>query len=229
MYGFVFNDKYSKDLGIYVGKRSPIPKAQKVINHIEVPGRSGTLTEDTGSYKNIELTFECTIKDTDVEEKIILLNNWLDGSGILKLDYLTNVFFKVKEVKFEGTEVNYITGDFTVTFICDPFKYYIYGLNTIKIKEPTITYGPEFIYKSEPVIKVYGSGDIKLNINKYSIKLLNVQDYVTVNSVLQECYKDNINLNKNMTGEFPILQQENKINWTGNVQKIEIIPNWRCL
>ncbi|KOC33902.1 distal tail protein Dit [Clostridium botulinum] len=228
MYGFEFNNKYSKDLGIYVGKRPPIPKAEKVINHIEVPGKSGTLTEDTGAYKNIELTFECTIKDTDVEEKIILLNNWLDGSGILKLDYLTNFFFKVKEVKFEGIEVDYITGDFTVTFVCDPFKYYIDN-STIEIKNPTIIYSPEFNYKSEPVIKVYGSGDINLNINKYSIKLKDVQDHIVVDSTIQECYKDNSNCNNHMCGEFPTLLEENKISWEGNVQKIEIIPNWRCL
>ncbi|KEH96841.1 hypothetical protein Z962_05590 [Clostridium botulinum C/D str. BKT12695] len=227
MYGFEFNNKYSKDLGIYIGNRPPIPKAEKVIKHIEVPGRSGALTEDTGAYKDIELPFECTIKDIDVEEKTVLLNNWLDGSGILKLDYLANFFFKVKEVKFDGTDVDYTTGDFTVTFVCDPFKYYIDN-SAIETKKPTIIYGPEFTYKSEPVIKVYGSGDIKLNINKYSIKLLNVQDYVTVNSVLQECYKDNHN-NK-MQGEFPMfLQEENKISWNGDVQKIEIIPNWRCL
>ncbi|AEB75905.1 distal tail protein Dit [Clostridium botulinum] len=226
MYGFEFNNKYSKDLGIYVGKRPSIPKAQKVINHIEVPGRSGTLIEDTGAYKNIELSFECTIKDDNVEGKIILLNNWLDGSGILKLDYLTNFFFKVKEVKFNGIDVDYITGDFTVVFVCDPFKYYIDN-STIEIKNPTIIYSPEFSYKSEPIIKVYGKGDIKLNINKYSIKLLNVQDYVTADSALQECYKDNCN-NK-MCGEFPVLIEENKISWEGDISKIEIIPNWRCL
>ncbi|KEH93219.1 distal tail protein Dit [Clostridium botulinum] len=234
MYGFEFNNKYSKDLGIYIGKRPPIPKAEKVIKHIEVPGRSGALTEDTGAYKNIELTFECTIKDTDVEEKTILLNNWLDGSGILKLDYLANFFFKVKEVKFEGTDVDYITGDFTVTFVCDPFKYYVSGLESIVSKNDKL-YSPEFIIKSEPAVKIYGSGDIVLSINGNVIKLKNVQDHITIDSSLQECYKDNINCNKQMQGEFPILLQgENTVYFTicnesSNIKHIEITPNWRCL
>ncbi|KEI10519.1 hypothetical protein Z957_01945 [Clostridium sp. K25] len=234
MYGFEFNNKYSKDLGIYVGKRSPIPKAQKVINHIEVPGQSGTLTEDTGAYKNIELTFECTIKDTDVEEKIILLNNWLDGSGILKLDYLTNFFFKVKEVKFEGTEVDYITGDFTVTFICDPFKYYFSGLETIVLKTDKL-YSPEFIIKSNPLITIYGTGDVVVSINGNIIKLKNIKDYITIDNTIQECYKDNINCNKQMKGEFPtLLQGENTVyatvcNESSKIDRIEIISNWRCL
>ncbi|WP_085829074.1 distal tail protein Dit [Clostridium massiliodielmoense] len=228
MYGFEFNNKYSKDLGIYIGKRPPILKAEKVIKHIEVPGRSGTLTEDTGAYKNIELTFECTIKDTDVEEKTILLNNWLDGSGILKLDYLANFFFKVKEVKFEGTDVDYITGDFTVTFVCDPFKYYIDN-STIEIKKPTIIYSPEFTVESEPKVTIFGQGDITLNINNNSIKLKDVQDHITLDSTIQECYKDTQNCNNKMCGEFPLLVEENKINWNGNVSKVEIIPNWRCL
>ncbi|KEH95746.1 hypothetical protein Z962_07965 [Clostridium botulinum C/D str. BKT12695] len=232
MYSFIFKNHNgiefnTKDLGILINKRPPLPKPQRRINYIEIVGKNGTLTEDLESYKDIELSFECTIM-YNVERNSTLINSWLDGQGDLYLNWLEGYKFKVKNVKFEGIDID-IVGDFTVTFVCDPFKYYIDNSN-IEIKNPTIIYSPEFVYESEPVIKVYGSGNITLNINNNSIKLKDVQDYITLDSTIQECYKNNSNCNNKMQGEFPMfLQEENRISWNGDVQKIEIIPNWRCL
>ena len=45
-----------------------------------------------------------------------------------------------------------------------------------------------------------------------------------------ECYKDKENLNYRMYGEFPILNNgENTIDISGNIEKIIIKSNWRCL
>lgn len=230
MYSFIFRNNNgiefnTKDLGIVINKRPPLPKPRRRINYIEVQGRNGTLTEDLGCYEDIPLPFECTIMD-NIEQNSILINSWLYGNGELYLSWLDGYKYKVENVEFEGIDID-IVGEFTVKFTCDPFKYYC--SDTIEIKKPTIIYSPEFVYKSEPVIKVYGQGDITLNINNNSIKLKNVQDYIVIDSTIQECYKDTKNCNNKMEGEFPLLTQENKINWNGNIQKIEIIPNWRCL
>ena len=122
-----------------------------------------------------------------------------------------------------------VLGTFPVIFNCKPFMYYFSGLEPIEITSPTTIYSPEFIVESEPKITIFGQGDITVNINNNSIKLKDVQEYITLDSTIQECYKDTQNCNTKMYGEFPVLIEENKINWNGNVQKIEIIPNWRCL
>ncbi|KEH91590.1 phage putative tail component (plasmid) [Clostridium botulinum C/D str. BKT12695] len=159
------------------------------------------------------------------------IKNWLMGkqNRLVFSDDADKFYIAQVINKFDIAQTLRILGSFPVIFNCKPFMYYFSGLEPVKITTPTSIYSPEFIVPSEPVIKIYGSGDIKLNINKYSIELLNVQDYVTVNSVLQECYKDTQNCNNKMCGEFPLLLEENKINWNGNVSKVEIIPNWRCL
>ncbi|NRT64494.1 hypothetical protein [Clostridium saccharoperbutylacetonicum] len=43
---------------------------------------------------------------------------------------------------------------------------------------------------------------LTININDSSFTIKNVSDYVVVDSEIMECYKDNINFGKNMTGDI---------------------------
>ena len=53
---------------------------------------------------------------------------------------------------------------------------------------------------------------------------------VEVDSYLKEAYKNSALMNDHMSGDFPILKPSaNAINWTGNVTKVIIRPNWRFL
>lgn len=79
-------------------------------------------------------------------------------------------------------------------------------------------------------MKIYGSGDVVLNINNNTLKFNDVENYIEVNSDIMECYKNTMNCNSKMIGEFPIFNTgKNIITYTGNIDKIEITPNWRCL
>ncbi|KEH88955.1 phage tail component [Clostridium novyi A str. 4540] len=233
MFSIDFNNLNSYSLGLVVEHRPFVPIAERNIHFINIEGRNGTLIEDLETYGDINIPINFGfIERNDFNSKCRLIKNWLtniqDNKLILSDD--NNMFYKVKNVKTDDIARNLKTiGRLTVDFLCEPFSYYCDGLDTIEIKKPTIIYGPEFTYKSEPVIKIYGKGVITLNINNNSIKLKDVQEYITLNSTIQECYKDTRNCNNKMQGEFPLLVEENKISWTGNVQKIEIIPNWRCL
>ena len=97
------------------------------------------------------------------------------------------------------------------------------------IAEGSVT-NPGSIY-SEPIIKIFGSGDINLTINSEVIKLKEVTNNIILDSVQQNCYNEATdNLNSKMTGEFPKFEiGENNISWTGSVSKVEVIPNWRWL
>ncbi|BDR75277.1 phage tail domain-containing protein [Clostridium tetani] len=231
MYSFIFRNNNgiklnSKNLNIVINKRPPLPKSERRINYITIAGRHGALTEDLGSYEDIELEFECTIMD-NVEHNSVLVNSWLDGSGELYLSWLDGYKFKVKNVVFGGIDID-IVGEFKVKFICEPFKYL--ESQIIEITQNNFTIYNEGTFESQPYVKIFGSGYISLNINDEVIKLKNIEDYVELDSEIMECYKGTVNCNNKMTGEFPIFQVgENKISWTGNVSKIEITPRWRCL
>lgn len=236
MFSIFFNNlNSSRDLGLAIEHRPNIPIAEKDIRHIYVPNRNGTLTEDLRTYRDIEIpiTFGFKAKDRDnFGYKCRMIKMWLLNIQDNKLSFSDDeVFYKVKNIKFDegGIERGLRTlGKFKVTFVCDPFSYLEDEIIIITKNNSTVcSYGT---FLSEPVIKVYGSGDITLNINDRFIKFTAIENYIELDSEIQECYKDTLNCNNKMIGEFPILKTgKNNISWTGNVSKIEINPRWRCL
>lgn len=229
MYGFDFNGTYSKALRVFLVERPPIPKARKILEYQKIPAR-GTVSYDTGAYEDITITFKCAIIGKDVIDQTMILNNWLDGDGILRLDYLEGFFFKVKDTLFDGTKIDCVTGEFEVSFVCDPFKYYDVGTNVITITEKTDIISPEFFYESEPILKVYGNDSGLLVINGEIITIKDIDEYIYIDSYLKDAYKDtHENLNKNITGFFPIFDQhKNEVVFGGDITRIDVIPNWRC-
>lgn len=229
MYGFDFNGNYSKALRVFIVERPPIPKARRILEYQKIPAR-GIVSYDTGAYEDITLTFKCAIVGKDVIEQTMLLNNWLDGDGILRLDYLEGFYFKVRDVTFDGTKIDCVTGEFEVSFVCDPFKYYDVGRDVIEINKQDSIISPEFFYESEPIIKVFGNGDGKLIIDNNTLNINNLDEYIYVDSYAKNAYKDgSSNLNNHIEGYFPIFRnRKTNVNFTGGIEKLEIIPNWRC-
>lgn len=235
MFSIFFNNYNSRDLGLVVKHRSNIPIAEKDMRLVYVPNRNGSLTEDLGTYRDIEISISFGFKAKDRDNfgyKCRVIRNWLLTIEDNKLSFSDDeMFYKVKTIVFDkgGIERGLRTiGRFTVTFICDPFSYLQDELITITKDNSTIY--NEGTYESQPYLKIFGTGYVTLNINDEVIKLENIIDYIELDSEIMECYKEHQNCNNKMTGEFSTLQiGENKISWTGNVSKIEITPRWRYL
>lgn len=120
--------------------------------------------------------------------------------------------------------------EFPVIFNCRPFKYAVENDLMNIISSGTAIINPGTV-ESEPVMNIYGSGDIVLKVNDEQISFKDVTEKIIVNSVIQDCYDDaGNNLNGKMTGKFPKLKPgENIIEWSGDVVKAELLPNWRWL
>ena len=115
-------------------------------------------------------------------------------------------------------------GEVLLSFNCKPYRKKASDKITITQKNTVVT--NEFM-DSEPHIKIFGSGDVDLKIGSQTIKLTNIENYIEIDSELMNCYKDNVNQNNRMSGEFPILKSgDNSVTWSGNVTKIEIEPRW---
>lgn len=88
---------------------------------------------------------------------------------------------------------------------------------------------PGSVY-SEPVITVYGSGEITLMVGMTIVELDGITDRITLDTPLMEAYNGAASMNGNMSGDFPTLTPgANAVSWTGNVTKVVIQPNWRYL
>jgi len=215
------------DYGIVINIKPPLVRAEKNVEEIEIPGRDGDITVDDGTYKPIIFPFTCTLlDDTNLDE----VKFWLDGYSDLILSWQSDRSFKAKMINKIDIEQSLETfGEFPLIFKAQPFGY---SLNNRLI---TVTNTPSTIINtatkdSKPVIKIYGNGNIELTVNSNVIHLINVIDYVTIDSDLLDCYKDTALQNNNMSGEFPTLQiGTNAISWVGTVTKVEITPNWRWI
>lgn len=222
---FIFKGQSSLDKNIIVSKLPPIERAQANIEKITVQGRDGFLTNDLGTYQSTIKPCECSLDNGNIDDVCA----WLTGSGEV-------IFSNEPNKKYKATIINQIPfgqiiptfHTFILQFDCQPHKYAVDNNVITLIASGTKIYNKGAA--SEPVIKVFGTGNIDLTINNNVVHLTNVVDYVTVDSDLMDCYKDTVLKNSNMLGDFPMLTNgQNTISWTGTVIKVEITPNWRWL
>lgn len=164
----------------------------------------------------------------NLAEKIDEIKEWLINTGDSDL-----IFSFQPDKKYIAQVVNMIdfkqvlkyTSRFPIIFNCKPFKYGVKE-KIIAVTKNNSTIYNEGTFQSEPVIKVYGSGDIKLKVNDEEVTIKNIDGYVSIDSVLKDCYKDDILKNGDMIGEFPVLKiGENVVSFSGNVSKVEVRVN----
>ena len=220
---FIFNNIDSTGY-LTIDKLPSIFKPAKDIEKIEIQGRDGFLTQDNGSYRSIIKSVECWIKDLS---QIDYICSWLTGGGDV-------TFSNEPDKKYRATIINQIEfskltqqfHNFIIQFDCQPKKYSID--NPIITLTTAGTVINPATATAKPIIKVLGNGTINLTINSTAITLTDVVDYVTIDSVLMDAYKDTILKNNDMSGDFPVLVVgTNTINWSGTVTSVEITPNWR--
>ncbi|BDC01842.1 TPA: distal tail protein Dit [Clostridium perfringens] len=230
----IFNNKDSlKDLGIGVASLPSIPFSLEDIKEYKIQGRNGSLIRKYGTYQDRKIVFDLVVINySDSAKAYNTISKWIYEIKDNKLFYdKEDVYFKVKNISIDGLQKQAFYGEglFKVTFIVEPFLYYKEN-QEIEITSNTKIFSPEFAYDGVPEITVLGTGDISLLINNKKVLLEKVENSITINSQLMECYKDKENLNYRMYGEFPILNNgENTIDISGNIEKIIIKSNWRCL
>jgi len=222
---FIWKGINSLDMGIMVTKLPPYERPQANIEKKRVPGRDGFLTEDDGTYDEVIKPCECILDEGNVHE----LGSWLNGTDDV-------IFSNDPDVKYKATIINKIpltkiiptVHEFIVQFDCQPYAQEI-AQEVITLTSASTLINPRNA-SGKPIIKVYGTGNIVLTIGAWNLYLYNVSEYVTIDSMLMDVYKDTVLKNNDFFGDFPeLFTGENPISWTGTVTKLEITPNWRWL
>jgi predicted phage tail component-like protein len=222
---FIFKNISSEDY-LMVNKLPSIIKATRDIQKIEVDGRDGFLTIDKGTHRGTVKTVECTIFNLN---DIDFISSWLDGSADVIFSNEPDRVYKatiINQIDFKKIALVFHT--LLIQFECQPHKYSLSNNVIILTSQGTVFNSGSVI--SKPIIKIFGTGSIDLNINGNIINLTNVSEYVVIDSELLDAYKETSLKNNDMNGEFPeLIIGSNSISWTGIVTKVEITPNWRYL
>ena len=86
---------------------------------------------------------------------------------------------------------------------------------------------------SKPKMTIKGTGTIEIFVNGVGVFAYTFPDgenEVVIDSEIEDAYLGEVLKNRNMNGEFPILQVgTNKIEWSGDVESIKVEPRSRWL
>lgn len=226
---FTFKEIDSRDMGIIVTAMPETVRPERRMESINIAGRNGTLHTDEEVYESYDRTMECAIKK---RAKLDDIASWLVGSGEMTFSTEPDKVYRVTIAnKISIAQMMRMFQKFQVIMDTQPFKYDINPIaDELTLTAPTIIRNGGTVY-SEPIITVYGSGDITLSINGVDFPLYGVSEYITIDSEMMEVFKGNVSQNSKYGGaNFPRFEVgENTIGWTGNVSKIEIQPKWRWL
>ena len=228
---FIWNGTDCRDYGIHVTEQPPITIPSERSTQTNVPGRPGSLTQLEGEdvYDDLLLTATCFISDPT---QIPAIATWLKGAGTVTFANRTGGYYKARianQISFEKVLRGNPHCSFAVNFLCYPFWYQENVSDvTITTSGNTIT-NPGSVY-SEPLITVYGSGNITLMVGTTIVELTNISSSIVLDCALKEAYKGTTLMNNHMSGDFPVLKPGlNAISWSGNVTSIIMKPNWRFL
>ncbi|PEQ59973.1 phage tail protein [Bacillus cereus] len=219
------DNQLASDYGICMVERPVIPTAEQEVEHIEVPGRHGSLTKK-GVFKDVPLKIKFNmLEEENIKPLVRRMKAWLMNGKTL---YFTDddVYRKIKNVVV-GDIANEIEehGEFEVDFTLDPFEYTEDA--NIMLSTPGSIYNPGTM-ESTPMLFVAGNGTFRIFINDVSFQIKDVNGSVVIDSELLEAYSGTVSMNDKMIGGFPEFQiGENKIEWSGAIQFISIQPRWR--
>mgnify|MGYP000442017170 FL=1 len=226
---FTFKGVDSREMGVIVTAMPETVRAERRVESITVAGRNGSLHTDEGVYESYDRTMECAlIKRAKLDE----VTAWLVGSGEMTFSTEPDKVYRVTIAnKISIAQMMRVFQKFQVILDTQPFKYSVNASgDALELTAPTTIRNSGTVY-SEPLITVYGSGDITLTINEADFPLYGVEESITIDSEMMEVFKGNTNQNGKYGGaEFPRFEVgQNEIRWTRNVSKIKIQPRWRWL
>ncbi|ANS51130.1 hypothetical protein BM86_36085 [Bacillus thuringiensis] len=219
------DNELASSYGLGLVGRPVIPTAKQKVEHIEIPGRHGSLTKK-GAYENVPFKVKFNMLEREnIKPFIRRAKPWLlQGKTFFFTD--DDVHRKIKHVEMGDitTEIEE-HGEFEVDFTLDPFEY-TEDVN-LKLTKPGVIYNPGTI-ESDPKFWILGNGTFRITINDVSFQIKDVNGFVVIDSEILEAYTDTISMNHKMIGQFPIFNMgENKIEWSGSIQFMEIRPRWR--
>ena len=216
---FKFNNQYLEDLGLIVVEGSNEVFTQEDYEIINVEGRNGSLLINKGTYTDIEKSFIITainfIDEDDIEEMINNIKKMFFDITDNRLFYISDKKYNiVKKVILGDVRTTFEEfGDFEVTFICEPFYYEVENdLEIIKSSSTssmtTLVFENEGDFESNPIITVFGAGDVEFILNDDIIKIDNVTTSVTIDTKLLLCYDSKgDNKIKDFLVDFPTLKK----------------------
>lgn len=238
---FIFDGVESEEIHALIQSRPLIEAPLRKVEWRSTYGVDGDVPFDEGAYGNTKMELVLLIDGKDVIADRQKIYNLMDSRGVYK-DFIpyfdpTKIYRVMinDKIQFEHKHHFGTVQLASVKLTVKPYKYLVdndpivlSGLSGV-INNPTN-------YASQPIIKIEGTGAVKITINGVDYNIKNASNSITINSEIYSAYQEDAYgvltpMNNQVTfREFPIFKPgKNEISITGAVTKVTIEPRWRSL
>lgn len=223
----ILNGKDSRTInGLLIRSLPPISKPLLRTQIEQIDGRDGDIITPLG-YAAYEKSITIGLYGNyDVDDVIAYFN----GSGMVTFSNEPDKYYNyqiIQKIDFEKL-IRFKTA--TVAFYVQPFKY--------KLNETPLTFNVDSVNKSftvnnsgnyfaKPIMTIYGSGNIAVNLNDSEIFNIAIGDtgYITIDTAQMEAYQDGTLRNRLVIGDynnFMLNTGENTVSFSGDVTQVVI-------
>lgn len=230
--------------GMYVDGSLSLNKPSKRVDTISVPGRSGDLVIDYGTFENLVITYPCMIREYFDYLFNFLVNDLAKMRGYVKIECSNDtqhyregvpIIPQTPTVKRIGNE-----GYFDLSFNCKPFRMLNSGDQNIVQSGSPITANNPTGFDAEPLLRFRGYGEISF-VNYYGTSYEIFVDqhpdgYITIDCDRMLVASNSIGLNNpqqyvNVVGsQYPkLLRGTTTITYDNTFSEMFIYPRWREL
>ena len=228
MFGFVLDHKTtSRQLGLRFTAPLEIPAATRQVDDIEVSGRAGSLTRFAG-WTDTEITLPLAVKG-GLEAYRQACFELMEASAI-SFSGEPGLFRYLKHVEVSPLVREMGSwGMFQADLTCAPFTYLDAGLKPVTLDASGTITNPGLL-PADPVITVFGTGQLELTINSTKHVVASPAGQVTLDSARLVGHVAGKAQTDALTGPFPRLAVgENRIELGEGLAKVAVMGNWRTL
>lgn len=190
-----------------------------------VAGMRGELVSDDEGQENLSIDCVFSVISDKFALKLDDLRRWLSGTGTLQFTDGDDGFYRVWKIDYGDIERELRHyGTFSVTFVCEPFKFVVNGQDEKTIDEVAWNAYSE----SRPIYQIAGEGVCTLTVNGNEM-IANVGQNLTIDTERMLAYRtDGTPQNTEVTGDYEglyLIPGENSVSITSGFA-LSIIPNW---
>lgn len=221
----------ARSAGIQLQAPIEFSEAVPVVEAQTIPGRNGDLIWETGSYENRGASASCFCLQKDVEKAISSAGRFLTSKkGYRRLETSDDPghYWMARVENSPRIEQRLRTlAPFEIGFDCKPQRFLKSGEYTIEFT------GIGFLFNQYgqialPFITLYGEGAGSVTIGDCVVEVLSIDGLLHLDSETQNAYNNDGNQNMNINAPiFPTLPDGKiQIAFSGDIERIEIIPRW---
>lgn len=222
-----YNGKAFSEFNTFFDGSKAFGSPEKDYEFYEILGRNGSLSRYNNRFKDIDLSFPCFIRSGFIDNyrNLLAFLNSSEGYCRLESSKEPQIFRKALfkgVVEPQTTPFNH-GGFFTITFRCNPQRWYKSGEQWVDVTN--LIHNPTRQI-ARPIIRIYGSGSFMVGSHEITVNTAGTE-YIDLDCETMDAYEGAVNRNNCVeTGFEQIGLKPGNNGITTDGVTLKIMPRW---